>query len=139
MFEQPIHKQAKINITPLIDIIFQLVIFFMLSTTFIKTEALDVFVAEDSKAVPQGAAQKVSDFYDSEQFKIEVFADSRIVLNGYELELQNLKSALTDKLGAKPDQKIEVIAREGSNVQGLVDIIDLVKKSNATNISIDSL
>ena len=111
----------------------------MLSTTFIKTEALDVFVAEDSKAVPQGAAQKVSDFYDSEQFKIEVFADSRIVLNGYELELQNLKSALTDKLGAKPNQKIEVIAREGSNVQGLVDIIDLVKKSNATNISIDSL
>lgn len=139
MFEQPIQNQAKINITPLIDIIFQLVIFFMLSTTFIKTEALDVFVAADKEAVPQGAASKASDFYDSEEFKIEVLAEGKILLNGNDLELDNLKSALIDKINAKPNQKIEVIARDGSNVQGLVDIIDIVKKSSATNISIDSL
>lgn len=139
MFNHAVKKSAKINLTPLIDIIFQLVIFFMLSTTFIKTEALDVFVAAQSEPKPQAEyAKKLQPNTHDENFMIEIFSSEEIIINGVQEDIANIDEIIAKRLKTRPKQKIDLIVKDGAKVQELVDIIDIVKKSNAGNISIDS-
>ena len=139
MFEKPEKKSSKLNLTPLIDIIFQLVIFFMLSTTFIKTEAMDVFVAEKEQVSVYEKAGKINRIQDPELFRIEVLSSGRIKLNGDFIEIGDLKELTIARLNHKPWQKVDVLTHEKTTVQELVDVLDIVRFADATNVSINSI
>ncbi len=114
------------DITPLIDVVFLLLIFFMVSTVFKKSEvALLLNLPEVSDEQAQGTADKV--------ITIEV-SDDKMAYNGKALE--------EDELGAKlglvttKDIPIELRIDKDVKYEKVVKVLDQLKKNSLNNLSL---
>ncbi|MEL7500150.1 MAG: biopolymer transporter ExbD [Planctomycetota bacterium] len=97
--------QTTINLTPMIDIVFLLIIFFMVSTKFSELNeaerdvAVNVPTVTDAKALTSAPQKRV----------INVFEDGSITLDREQVTLQQLKSQLT--AAKKQYHKVGVVIR----------------------------
>jgi len=115
-----------INITPLIDIVFLLLIFFMVSTTFVENEAIKVNLPRASKnpavhsepATLSVAIDKAGQIY---------FKDKRISLDA-------LGKAFSEGKGEKTTLVIR--ADSFANHGKVVDVMDTAKQNGITKIAI---
>jgi len=73
-----------LNLTPMIDVVFQLLIFFMVATTFLDPEK------EIGIELPEATSGVASE--EAEELIINIFADGRIVLSGREIPSDDLLS-----------------------------------------------
>jgi len=51
LLDEPVRRRRLVSLTPLIDVVFQLLIFFMLSMTFLRTQTLTVTTPEQAAGV----------------------------------------------------------------------------------------
>lgn len=122
-------EQIDINMTPLIDVVFLLLIFFMVSTTFDTTSELKI-------RLPQASQQKTID----KPGKLNLLIDSNGVfyLNARELSdtrSATLKAAL-ERFLAGNDLPIVIQSDGKSPVQSLVTAMDVVGQLGLTQVSI---
>ncbi len=122
-------EQIEINLTPLIDVVFLLLIFFMVSTTFDTTSELKI-------RLPQASQQKTID----KPGKLNLLIDSKGVFYLNARQLSDTRSA-TLKAGlerflAGNDLPIVIQADGQSPVQSLVTAMDVVGQLGLTQVSI---
>lgn len=125
-FQRTARKPRQIGLTPLIDVVFLLIIFFMLSTSFIKTESMEMSFpgAKEVKETPSSA------------IRIFVHDDARLFLGNDELSTVDLKAQLRLLLFKDPDRSILVLTGEKVSVQRLVSIMDDVYLMGGRNVSV---
>lgn len=87
-FRRQLKNEDSINLTPLIDVVFLLLIFFMVSTTFTKETHLSI-------DLPEGSGEPVAE--QPSQIEILINADGSYAVNGQSLvnkQINTLMSAL---------------------------------------------
>ena len=97
----PQGEEPEFQMAPMIDIIFQLLIFFMVISTFQQLE--DV---ADVKLPLADESQTKKDTYG--EIVINVMADGKIVLNQQIYEFEGLLSALGEAAGASTSTKVTI-------------------------------
>ena len=122
-------EEISINLTPLIDVVFLLLIFFMVSTTFDTTSQLKI-------KLPEASQQKVT----PQQNKLDIVIDAkgRFFLNSREISSQKsdaLMAAIQRAITA-PDQPVVIQSDAASPVQSLVTAMDVVGRLGLTQVSI---
>ena len=123
-------RRAGISLTPLIDVVFILLLFFMLATRFEVWQADSV---STSATVADGPAL---DNLDS--IVIMVAADSSITLDGAGLTPGQLGKELVRVNKEASDTLVTLHADTGTSVQQLYDVIDLVKTSGLLRMQLTS-
>jgi len=122
-------EEVNINLTPLIDVVFLLLIFFMVSTTFDTTSQLKINLPEASQNEIKKEAQPLN---------LMIDARGRFFLNSREISGQKseaLKAALEQVLnGAK--RPIVIQSDAESPVQSLVTAMDVVARLGLSRVSI---
>jgi len=125
------HKESlDVNLTPLIDVVFLLLIFFMVSTTFKKDTEIKIDLPEAS-AKPLKHKQEV--------FEIVVDTRGRYFLNNKELvnqELKTLKQVLIKNLGKASKRPFVIRADNNAPHGSVVKIMDAARQLDILNISI---
>jgi biopolymer transport protein ExbD len=119
-----------INLTPLIDVVFLLLIFFMVSTTFDTTSELKI-------ELPQASAQKRP----SQQDKLTIMIDPQgfYYINGKRLKNQRSETLLLELhrvVGKNKDLPVVVQSDAKSPVQSMVTALDIVGQIGMTHLSI---
>ncbi|PXF31226.1 biopolymer transporter ExbD [Pokkaliibacter plantistimulans] len=71
-FRRQSREEVSINLTPLIDVVFLLLIFFMVSTTFQKDRPLQLTLPSSSATVEEAPAQSI---------EVSISADGQIAVN----------------------------------------------------------
>lgn len=124
---QPKRKTA-ISLTPLIDVVFILLLFFMLTSSFVPWRTLDTPLAVASDK-PMDKQEQDVQLFTLKQNDQEVWFDGQ----AYALS----DSAWLDRLIAEhPKSTFAVQAEEGVTLQSLMVLADRLKQSGAKNISI---
>lgn len=122
-------EDVHINLTSLIDVVFLLLIFFMVSTTFDTTSQLKI-------RLPEASESKISD--PPQKLNLLIDANGSFFLNSRELtnnKSATLKAALERALdGAK--LPIEIQSDADSPVQSLVTAMDVVGQLGLAQVSI---
>jgi len=122
-------EEVNINLTPLIDVVFLLLIFFMVSTTFDTTSQLKINLPEAS----QNEIKK-----EPQSLNLMIDARGRFFLNSREISGQKseaLKAALEQVLnGAK--RPIVIQSDAETPVQSLVTAMDVVARLGLSRVSI---
>lgn len=122
-------EDVSINLTPLIDVVFLLLIFFMVSTTFDTTSQLKIRLPEASQARTQDPPRKLNLLIDA---KGRFFLNSR--------ELTNSKSAtLRAALERAMDgNRLPIVIQSDADspVQSLVTAMDVVSQLGLKQVSI---
>jgi biopolymer transport protein ExbD len=122
-------EEVNINLTPLIDVVFLLLIFFMVSTTFDTTSQLKIKLPEASQNESEKAKQPLN---------LMIDAKGQFFLNARELPSQKseaLSIALERVLDGE-DRPIVIQSDAGSPVQSLVTAMDVVARLGLTQVSI---
>ena len=122
-------EEVNINLTPLIDVVFLLLIFFMVSTTFDTTSQLKIKLPEASQ---DEAIKPKQPLY------LVINMDGKFFLNSRELSSQKseaLSLALQRVLDGS-DRPIVIQSDAESPVQSLVTAMDVVARLGLTQVSI---
>ena len=122
-------EDISINLTPLIDVVFLLLIFFMVSTTFDTTSQLKIRLPEASQQEKTSPPQKLNLLIDANG---GFFLNSRELTNN---KSATLRAAL-ERAMAGSKLPIVIQSDADSPVQSLVTAMDVVSQLGLTQVSI---
>jgi len=115
-----------INITPLVDIVFLLLIFFLLTAFFIRPEGLSV-------NLPGADAPPVAV---SDEIVVVVESDGRIKLSGVTVSLPVLEEQVREALAEGPERPVVVRADREVRLERAVAVMERCKKAGAKKLII---
>ena len=125
--------EPAVNLTPLIDVVFILLIFFMVSTTFQRESEIKI-------ELPEASSEPVEEKEEALEILIDIeghyFIDEQQVVN---TELETLKTAIKKFLGEQTERPVVIRADRNTPYEAVVRAMDataqlgLVKMSLATS------
>lgn len=129
-FELERRKKAdtNLNIAPLIDIVFLLLIFFVLSSHFVSHKGFKVKLP---KAV-HAQTQK------NEQVTVFIDKDGGIFLNDSEIKFDQLKPLIRSELTKANSKTVVIKADEDVSLGLAVKVMDIAKEANADGLVIST-
>ncbi len=122
-------ESLELNITPLIDVVFLLLIFFMVSTTFTRETQLLIDLPESS--IDARLEEEVVDISISKRGSIAV--NQRLI---YDADLESLISAITEVSGTKNTLPIVIRADAETPHQSVIMAMDAAGRLGFTKIKI---
>jgi biopolymer transport protein ExbD len=126
-------ERVDVNLTPLIDVVFLLLIFFMVSTTFDRHAKLKVELPEASAKAEQQLEEPVVLSIDA---KGNYFINDRQVVN---TQLETLKIALQKMVADKEDASLVLRADAKTPHQSVVRAMDAASQLGLTRLSIATI
>ncbi|MAX07697.1 biopolymer transporter ExbD [Gammaproteobacteria bacterium] len=129
-FKRTLREELSINITPLIDVVFLLLIFFMLTTTFSRETRLLINLPEANADIAENQ---------SPQIEITVAREGGYTINGRALinsRLETLMRGLELESGGDLNVPIILIADAEATHQSVVTAMDAISQSGFTRMNI---
>ncbi|MEM0922422.1 MAG: biopolymer transporter ExbD [Pseudomonadota bacterium] len=118
-------RRLRISMTPLIDVVFILLVFFMLASSFLDWRSIKL-----SSAGGQGVASGV------EGALLVDLTETGPRLSGEQMSLQDLGTRIAERLTQKPDQRVLVRPADAVEMQRMVDLLDRLAEAGATDIAL---
>lgn len=130
-FRRQSNNQEDINLTPLIDVVFLLLIFFMVSTTFTKETHLKL-------DLPQAEGEPLPELVD--EIEVIISADGGFAINGKPLvntQLETLQSGLEEVAQGLQKEKTPFVITADAKVpyQSVVMAMDVAGRLGFVNIT----
>ena len=119
-------KNLKINIIPLIDVIFLMLVFFMLATNFARNNEVS-FSVNNKK--------QVSNLQNKDQIMILYLKDNKIFFEEKIIKLRDLENKYFENWNSKNFDKIVILNDKKSSIQILLSLMDLIKKNQIENVN----
>lgn len=127
-FSRPTQPTASINIAPLVDVVFLLVIFFAVSTTFLETAGLRLELPSSTSTAPK----------ESQELTVLLGEDGTLSFDGEILDHETLGLRLQVALEGK-ERKLVVLRADRSARHGeVVRLIDVIRDAGAEDLTLDA-
>ncbi len=125
MFDEPVRRRNMASLTPLIDVVFLLLIFFMLTTSFLKTQSLSVVTpAPNASELPT----------DARVVEIWLMGDGTLRVDGTPVARENVTEAVKAGIGGRKDMTVTILAESGSRTQAFVSAIEAARQAGARDV-----
>lgn len=118
-------KGVQINMSPLIDCVFLLLIFFIVTTVFVEETGVDV-------QKPRAASARDMD---KRSLQIALTSEGKIVYGGREISLNSVRGLVAQQL-RQESVPVIILADKRSRTGPLVDVIDECKLAGAKQVSV---
>jgi biopolymer transport protein ExbD len=125
-FRRKKEQISDVDMSPLIDMVFILLIFFMVSSTFVKDMKLDLERPGASSA--SRASSKV----------IRVYIDNtgETYVDGQPVKTWAIQGKLRDMLRASTEKSVLVVTDDSIAVEKLIDVVDQCRLSGAKDVAV---
>ena len=121
--------EPQLNLTPMIDVVFNLIIFFMVGTRFADMERqFDVQLPQVTAAQPLTTAP--------DEIIVNLYSTGRIVIAEKDLSPGELRTVLTEARRKYEDQAVLIRAEGQGQVQGLADILAICQGAGIRNYAL---
>jgi biopolymer transport protein ExbD len=120
------HETEEINMAPLIDMVFLLLIFFAVSTSFVK----DLELTLQRPAAQSGAVAS------TKSLRIYVDRNGSIFLDQQPVKSWMLQSLVRDAMSGSTSRTVLIIADRLTTTEKLVEIVDQAKLAGATDVGV---
>ena len=121
-------KKVILNITPLIDVLFILIIFFTVSSTFLEQPGIKLELPEAKTSAPQRIEKAV----------LSITPDSKVFLNGNEVALAALPVQLRQMMEQSSDKSLIVSADKGVRHGLVVQVMDIARQNSVEKLVISA-
>ena len=127
-----------LEITPLIDVVFLLLIFFMLATTFDERSAFKIDLPKSTAAKTKSTLKEVQVLVDKDKNVYLKYTDNSGKSQNERLDLTNFVSVVSEKLNNSESKDVIISADKNIDYGFIVEIMSLLKESGASAINIDT-
>jgi biopolymer transport protein ExbD len=122
------NDEAEINITPMLDIVFIMLIFFIVTTSFVKEKGLEV--SRPSNSPPKEIMKKKGPIV------VKVDSNGNITMKGRMLERKAVQANLERAKAEKPDSPLIIAAHPDAETDALVTILDAAAAVGVASVSV---
>lgn len=119
-------EEAEINMTPMLDIIFIMLIFFIVTTSFAKEFGLDTNRTSEMPVTTEKL---------SETIFVRIDDDGQIYIGNRATDIRLVRANIESNLAQTPDAAVVVAAGRNSDAGLLVRVIDQARVAGATRVS----
>ena len=116
---------SKINLTPIIDVVFILLIFFMLATNFQDFSQTDIELSSES-------SQSISS--DKKMYVISVDKDKNYKLNDNKIHVNDIKAKVLTSIRSKEEHMIILKPDDDVNMQIILSVMEDFNNSKISNM-----
>jgi biopolymer transport protein ExbD len=117
---------VELNMAPLIDMVFILLIFFLVTTSFVKETGIEV-----SRPTATTAEQK-----EKATLLVGVDADNRIYFDHREIDIRAVRANIERGLAENPEGSVVIVADKASATGVAIEVMDGCRLAGAQNVSI---
>ena len=123
---------VSIELTPLVDMVFLLLIFFLVATTFHQTEReMQIALPFASSATPISMSLR--------EIIINVDREGQIILAGQVTEAEDLQRLIGEAVEANPEQKVTLRGDRGTAYLNIVRVLDICKSAGIQEPYLDTV
>ena len=115
------------NLTPLIDIVFLLLIFFMLTSHFVREDTLNIQLPE---------ANSGQQLDEKKSIEVVINAEEQWLYEGEVVDADKLKQVLREDLSKLEVKRVRIRGDKVSDLGSAVSLLDLVREAGATGVDI---
>jgi biopolymer transport protein ExbD len=117
---------AEINMTPLIDMVFILLIFFIVTTSFVKETGVDVNRPTAKTAVKKERANIL----------ISIMANGEIWMDKRQIDRRAVRANVERMHAENPEGSVIILADEDAKTGLLIEVMDQARLAGVANVSI---
>lgn len=121
--------EVDLDITPLIDVVFLLLIFFMVSTTFDHNSEINITLPTSSKEITQAKPDAVNVGIDSQGV---VYINDKALVNA---QIETIRSALAEALVGLNEPPVIISADGDASHQSVVRVMDAARQLDLVKIT----
>ena len=123
-------RRSVISLTPLIDVVFILLLFFMLASNFSKERTVSWNSAGESKSVNEALPLESSRVY--------LQAAGKYVLDGIPMPQSTMLAELATRYGVNPSHSATLSVSKEIDVQSMLDLIAQIKHTGIDKVVMDT-
>ena len=120
-------EESEINITPMLDIVFIMLIFFIVTTSFVKEISIDVNRPTKSPIKEQKKSEVIS---------VRISGEGQIFVQDRLIPLDAVRANIESNLALKPQATVVVVSDREADAGFLVKVIDQSRLAGARNVSL---
>jgi len=119
-------EETEINLTPMLDVVFIMLIFFIVTASFIKEAGIDVRRPEASAVVPKPKANIL----------VAISANNEIWIDRKNIDKRSVKAAFERLLAENPEGSVVIQADKEAYTETVVIVADAARQAKITRVSI---
>lgn len=119
-------QSLELNIAPLIDMVFILLIFFLVTTSFVRETGVDVQRPSATTAVSKDRATLL----------IAVTADDQIYVERSLIDIRALRIHVERALAENPEGSVVIVADRSSRTGTAIQVMDVCRQAGADDVAI---
>lgn len=119
-------RRSEINMTPLIDMVFILLIFFIVTTSFVRESGVDV----------QRPSAQTAETKEKANVILGLTSDGQIFVEGRSLDIRSVRAYMERFLAETPDGSVVIVADKESMTGATVQVLDQCRLAGVQNISL---
>ncbi len=127
-FQRTSRQFKEINLTALIDIVFHLMVFVMLTTSFVVAESMELSLPSGKAAAPVPAGSVM---------RIQIASDGSVLVDNTRMNMEQMSTTLSQRIANNAEIKIAVLSTPGVSVQQLIAVLDAVYLTGGHNVQVD--
>jgi biopolymer transport protein ExbD len=128
----PSGRDIALDLTPVIDMVFLLLIFFLVATTFQQTEReMKIALPTASAAGPISAALR--------ELVVNVDEQGQMIVNSRVIEPEALREVVEQAVAANPEQKVSVRGDRTTAYANIVRVLDICKGAGVPEPYLDTV
>ena len=122
-------SESAIDVTPMLDVVFIMLIFFIVTATFVKEAGIDVSRPAAETAVAQNKAHIL----------VAIDSKNSIWVDKREIDLRAVKPNIRRLISLNPQGTVLVQADKASYTDTLISVMDEIRAAGVTNIAISAM
>jgi biopolymer transport protein ExbD len=122
----PAEEESEINITPMLDVVFIMLIFFIVTATFIKEAGIDVNRPDAATAVKQEKANIL----------IAIGPNNDIWIDRRQVDIRSVRPNIERLHAENPQGSVVIQADKESKTDTLIQVMDASRQAGVYNVSI---
>jgi len=123
-----VEEDAEINITPMLDIVFIMLIFFIVTTSFVKETGID----------PERPLAETPGLVDKGNILVGINAQDKIWMQKQQVELKEVRALVESSLAESPGSSAVIIADTRASTGVMIDLMDQIRLGGVQNISVSA-
>lgn len=121
-----VDEESSIDLTPMLDVVFIMLIFFIVTATFVKEAGIDVNRPDAATAVMQEKANIL----------VAIDANNSIWIDRRQVDVRSVRANIERLHAENPQGSVVIQADEASNTKTLISVMDAARAAGVFNVAI---
>lgn len=123
-------EEEEIDLTPMLDVVFIMLIFFIVTATFVKEIGLDVNSPDKNQNVKDA---------DKQSIVVQITKRDRIRIRGRNIDFRQVRAMIERLHAENPEAPVVVQPHPESTTEVMVHVMDSARQADVYNVSIAAM